>query len=262
MKYTLSAFAVLLLCGAQGKAKPVWMKYEQACVTSVQTGKPVLTYVVGSDRNVDARDLDDMLKGTNLGRFAGLPGNFYSNIDSKTAEKFILAKIANPKRQKQMDARNNEVIIQDPDGEILHRAVVDSAGALEATAEEGLKKFPSKPIQWQAYTGSLESFKESKKLVILAFTQDNKENEAVLKAIEERWISKVHDKCIFLQAAYEKDSPEVKKWGVNGSATLVLIDPSREEGSKAVMERIQGKTTVVRLKRLIDKSLKLIRKDP
>ncbi len=107
-----------------------------------------------------------------------------------------------------------------------------------------LTKYSSKEISWQAWSeNSVAAAKESGKLIVLAFVNDKDDSVATLKAFEDRTIAKKHDKVIFLKVTYEKDSADVKKYGVFSAPTVIYIDPSKD-GDKQVMEKVQGKQSV------------------
>ncbi len=263
MKHMTAAMGVLLLSslalGQGRKEKLGWMKYEQARQFAFKLGKPILIYSVG-----DTGAAVDMNNMNNPQFFnAGIDVAFVDELDRTKAAKFILVKAVELKTQKAVGGGNTEVIIQDPDGELVHKATATSIGELEAAVDEALGKYAPKPIAWEAYPGNLGALRDSKKLLILLFAQEdkvNKENEETLKALEDPWIAKLHAKCAFQKVAFAKDSDVCKKWGVSSAPILLLVDPSKEAGNKAEIQRISGKNTVPHMKVAIDKAIRRIEK--
>lgn len=180
----------------------------------------------------------------------------------KNSKNFIFVKCGDKKTAEEVKATNPpEVIFYNPDGEEIHRQSVKDAASIDNAMEQALKKYANREISWNAFDdAALDSARESGKVVILAFASDSKDSEAALKALEDRQLAKLHDSVVFLKATFEKDGRTEKLWGVSSAPTLVLIDPTKEAGSKATLEKIMGKKSPLSLKASIQKALKAIEK--
>ena len=126
---------------------------------------------------------------------------------------------------------------------------------------EALRIYGPKAITWTPYDeASLAAARESGKLVLLAFASDSKDSEATLKALEDRSIAKSHEKILFLKADYVKDGHAEKLWGVSYAPTILVVDPTKEAGSKAVIDRVTGKKSAASLRGTIEKGLRAVEK--
>ncbi|MBI2898744.1 MAG: hypothetical protein HYY17_01020 [Planctomycetes bacterium] len=116
---------------------------------------------------------------------------------------------------------------------------------------------PSKSVMWNTYDDAgLAQAKEAGRLGLILFTDDSKSSEYTVNSFENRVLERFFDRATFFKIAYTKDSHEAKLWGVSGGPTLVLFDPAKEPGSKAVLERLTGKRSASQLWFFLGKKLK------
>lgn len=155
-----------------------------------------------------------------------------------------------------------ELIFFNPDGEEICRQQARDAASVEQAMTQALKVYGPKEISWTAYgDDELAAAKQGNKLVVVAFASDeSKDCEATLKALEHRAIAGLHEKITFLKAAFTKDGHAEKLWSVTSAPTILIVDPSKDAGSKAIVERASGKKSPKELKSMIVKGLKSIEK--
>lgn len=143
------------------------------------------------------------------------------------------------------------VVITDPDGEeILRSSIMDGEAQLAAAWEAALKKYASRPISWKDSAVS-----DSKKLLVVTF--DDGKGEAA-KALEDRMLVKLHDRCEFVKLAYEKEGENAKKWNVAQAPTIVLCDSSRENPERNPIEKLAGKKSPASIKAALLRALRKV----
>ncbi len=155
-----------------------------------------------------------------------------------------------------------EVIFFNPDGAEIHRQQVRDAASIEQAMTQALKIYGPKEISWTAYSDDeLAAAKQGNKLVVVAFASDeSKDCEATLKALEHRAIAGLHEKIVFLKAPFTKDGHAEKLWGVTSAPTVLIVDPTKDVGSRAIVDRGSGKKSPKELKSMIAKGLKAVEK--
>lgn len=89
---------------------------------------------------------------------------------------------------------------------------------------------------------------------MIAF-HDPAKDEAALKALEDRSVVRLHDSFRFLKAEFRRDSDAAKAWGVSSVPTLLVVDPRKDPGAKAVLETVAGKKTPQQLRAVLQKSI-------
>lgn len=138
--------------------------------------------------------------------------------------------------------RPPEIIIFDGDGEEIHRQGVGDAAGVEDAMKRGLKKYTSREIEWEEYAPELiEEARQNDNLVVIAFANEKKNSVATLAALENRSLAKFHDRITFLKVDYTKRGVVEKLWKANGAPTVLVVDPRKDLGYKAVISKISGK---------------------
>jgi len=157
-------------------------------------------------------------------------------------------------------ARNpNELIFVDPDGKELYRKYAVTAEAVSAAIAEVLAKYPAREVSWGACNdAALERARESRKLAVIAVSDDTPGDDVALKLFEDRTVARLQDQCVFLKLKAEKDSPVLKKLGVSGGPALLFVDPSGELGSKSLLATSNGARSALQIRALLQKSLKAL----
>jgi len=243
--WTLGLMGVLL---AQAAGKASWMKLEAGRQASQATGKPMLIYTT-----VEA-------DGGTCMAISGSDRWFADERVSRTLDEFILVKVSDKKTFEIVKARNpNELIFVDPDGKELYRKYAVNAEAVSGAIAEALAKYPAREVAWGAYDdGAIERARESRKLAVIAVSEDTHGDDAALKLFEDRTVARLQDQCVFLRLKAEKDSPILKKLGVPCGPVLLFVDPSGELGSRSVLATSNGARTAVQVRALLLKSLKAL----
>src|SRR5579862_9552091 len=220
--WTLGLMGVVL---AQAAGKASWMKLEAGKQASLATGKPMLIYTT-----VEA-------DGGTCMAVSGSDRWFSDERVSKTLDEFILVKVSDKKTFETVKARNpNELIFVDPDGKELHRKYAVNAEAVSGAIAEALAKYPAREVAWGPYDdAAMERARESRKLAVIAVSEDTHVDDVALKLFEDRTVARLQDQCVFLKLKAEKESPVLKKLGVSGSPAFLFVDPSGELGPKSVV---------------------------
>lgn len=179
----------------------------------------------------------------------------------KRTNDFIFVKCADKKTAQALRVgKPPEVRIYDCEGELVQSWKVKTAADVTKAMEDGLTKYADKAIDWNTYDeGSLESAKNDKKLVILFFSDDKKDSEETAKALEDRCVAKYHAKLTFIKIAYARDSDDCKRWGANTCPMVMLVDPNKEAGSKAIVDKLSGKQKATALRGMISKGLEKVK---
>lgn len=242
------AFALSVPVAACAQDQPKWMKAEAARAESLQTGKAIVFYTGAAFP--EPKDFDN--------------GKADGSITDKEVKKqhgnYLWVKVFDKKTQEQIKATSRgEVIIVDPEGNELARKVLAGAPDMLAALKEADQKYGPKQIAWlPCDEKALADAKEAKKLVVLAFADDGKDSGPTLKALEDRAVSRFHEQCVFLKSEYQKDSEEAKRWGVTVAPSVLFVDPSKEAGAKAVVEKLSGKREPSHFKTAFTKALKAL----
>lgn len=178
----------------------------------------------------------------------------------KRYNEFIFVRCGDKKTAEEVGAKSPpEVIFFNPDGEEILRMGIRDLSSLQRAMDMANQKYGPKEIAWAEYdAAALQA--ASGKLVVLAFADDSKDCQSTLKALEDRALVKFHEKIVFLKTAYRKDSEEAKLWGVSAAPAVVLIDPTKEAGSKAVIERLVGKRNWTQFRKPIERAVKALDK--
>jgi hypothetical protein len=136
------------------------------------------------------------------------------------------------------------LIFFDGDGKEYHRTEVSTADSVEAAYKKALEMYAKRPVSWASGEPSAilsETRNDRKKLVALAFLDDKKDSEALLGALEDRWVAKHQDRLVFTKVAFDRTSEICKKWNVTAAPTLVLINPAEEDAKKSVVDQLVSK---------------------
>jgi hypothetical protein len=176
-------------------------------------------------------------------------------VARKSAE-FLFVKACDKKTQEAIRSKGpGELVFLDPDGNELHRNVCLDAPAIEKAMDAALAKYAPRAISWNVYQDkAIESARASRKLALVAFDNGGKDAEALLKSLEDRMLARLHDRFSFIRVEFRKDSDEARTWAVSSAPTLLIVDPAKDAGAPAVVERIAGKKNVAQLKAILQKA--------
>ncbi len=228
---------------------PPWMKPDQARIKAGLTGKPIL-YFVATDLTPGATTL-----------LGGLDRMFGARSLREKWDDFVWVKVADLKTMDLVKGNSvNELIIMDPDHNELFRGVVKDAMEAGKGMDAALKKYASRPIPYKTYDAS--TFKSAgAKPLILVFADEGKDSQTTLTSLEDRMVANLSAKCEFVRFFFKKDSEECKRWNVVSAPTIIILDPSKEEGPKAITERTAGKKTPPEIKNLLLRAVKALEKE-
>ncbi len=225
----LALLATLLVPGTGESEDIVWMKLDQARVAALRAQKPIFVLVM-----IDPKNGNSVCgKSSGVDRTLGEPGI------AKRGGDFLFVRAADRKTAAELRAtRCLEVIFLDPDGEEIHRSEFKDAPALEKSMAAASELCSSRSVAWVSSDGSLPAQAGAGgKPVVLAFTDERKDSVDVLKALEDRVVATLHEKLVFVKAAWKKDGEDAKRWGATLAPTFVVVDP----GTREVLERVSGR---------------------
>jgi hypothetical protein len=137
-----------------------------------------------------------------------------------------------------------------PDGDKLGSVQFKDVAGIEDAMKKALEQYQPAVINWKPCSES--EILGGRGLSLIAFVNDKKESETLLKNLEDRWIARDHEKLSFFKETFDKDSEVCKKWGVFGAPTLLLVDPtlndSKGDNAEMVLGRVSGSQPVASLK--------------
>jgi hypothetical protein len=146
------------------------------------------------------------------------------------------------------------MIFFDGDGKEYLRTMVSSPDTVEAAFNKALEKYSKKPVAWASGEASdvvSQAAGDKKKLVALVFADGKKDSEALLAALEDRWVAKHHDRLTFSKIAYERNSEIAKKWNVSTAPTILLVNPSEEDVKKRIVDQLVAKKELVSVRNFL-----------
>ena len=140
------------------------------------------------------------------------------------------------------------MIFFDGDGKEHYRKEVSSVNTVEGAYQKAMELYAKKPVSWASGEVSdvvSQVRGDKKKLVALAFLDEKKDSEAVLTALEDRWVAKWQDRLVYTKAAFDRGSDLCKKYNVTTAPTLILINPSEEDPKKSIVDTLVAKKELV-----------------
>ncbi len=231
----------------RGDEKPAWMKLDAALQASAATGKPVLVYNLhGAGDAGSGEEADRIFRDPSI---------------LKRSKEFFLVCSRDAKSAERVKATGGgQLIFVDSDCREIHR-VADAANvtAVGVGMGEALRKYTDRTVPWTILReGLLEAVKGRGEVLVVAFSDGGRESQETLKALEDRMVARLHDRCTFVEIEFRKDSPEAQRWKVTSAPTLLVVNPAREE-SKAVIASAVGRRTPPQLKALLTKGLETLK---
>ena len=155
-----------------------------------------------------------------------------------------------------------EIIIFDGDGEEIHRQGVRDTASVEDAMKRGLDKYVPREIDWQEYSPEkLVEARENESLVVIAFADGKKSSVYNLEALENRSLVKLHDQITFLKVDFVRKGHVETEWKVGSAPTVLVVDPRKDPGYKAVISKLQGKKSWRSFKKSFEKGLRVLAKE-
>ncbi len=62
-----------------------------------------------------------------------------------------------------------------------------------------------------------------------------------MASLEDRWVTKYHERLTFLKVAFDRNSEICKKFNVTSTPTVILVNPSEEDAKKSVVDQLVAK---------------------
>jgi hypothetical protein len=225
-----------------------WIKWDEARAKSSVTGKPIVIFCA-TDLIVDGPPVK------------GLDRAFASELVRIYRDEFFFVKCTDLKMVKAIKATSKcELIFLDPDDLELLRIVVKSSAEIAAAMKDCLTRYVNKPITWTSNSPPKGTSVEGKPMVVVLFGDDSDGAAAAIRSLEDRRVSSVHEKCLFVKIAYRKEAPETKEWNIQGAPTLLILDSLKDFTPKSVLERSAERKTPKEMKAFLVKGLAAIEK--
>ncbi len=232
-----------LLAPAADEGQVRWVKLEEALGRSAADGKPTVVFC--------ATDL--LVEGPPV---KGMDPAFKAEAVRGFRDDFHFVKCADLKTVKAVRAVSRcELIVLDPERSDILRTVVKSSAEIAAALKGALAAYARRPIVWTSDAPPAES---GKPLLVLYFGDESADGLAAVEALEDRRVSGLHEKCVFVRIAYRKDSAEARQWNVQGAPSFLLLDSKREFKPASVVERLWGKKTPREMRSFLGKGLAAI----
>jgi hypothetical protein len=217
----LAAVLALLAAGAGPQQGVTWIKLDQAKVLATKSGnaKLIAVYVACDPRT----GLSSCGKNKSESAFDD-PVFLLKHKDS-----FYYVRVNEKKAAAELKATcNQQVLFLDGDGYEHHRVEFLDSKSLDRGMEAALDRYVSRPVTWTAYDAkATATAEESRRLLLLAFSDEKKESSELLKILEDRTLVKYHDRFLFVKIPFRRDSEEAKKWKVAQAPVLLMIDPEK-----------------------------------
>ena len=221
-----------------------WIKLDEARAKSIATGKPVLVLCFS----------DLLPEGPPT---KGIDRSFVSEPVRAQRDEFLFVKCTDLATLKAVKATSRcEMIFFDPDGEELQRKVAACTQDIVDGMKSTLARYAHHPITWTSEPPApVERSPQGRKLTVVLFRSAAEEVEGVIRALEDRSVSKFHPSCAFVSMEFRSGSEPTTKWNVVSAPTLFLLDAEKEFGPKAVLDRTSGRKTPRELRGFLRKGL-------
>lgn len=240
----MRAWIVFLALAGPGDEQVKWLKLDEARARSATGGKPVLVWCI-SALLVDGPPTK------------GLDQAFQSEVVRVQKDDFHFVKCADMSTIKAVKATSKcELIVFDPDGDEVLRAVPKSVPEIAAAMKEATSRYSSKPIQWSV--GAPPS--DSRPMTVVLVSDGSDAAEAAARTLEDRRVVKFHDRCVFVKLDYRKDAPETKVWNISSVPTVILLDHAKDFVPASVVGRSAERKTPREMKSFLVKGLSDIEK--
>jgi len=123
------------------------------------------------------------------------------------------------------------IIFLDPEGKEVGKLNDRSSEGVKKQFEEVSTKNTRAPRWLSGIEAAISEAKGGPKPAVLFFVDDKPKSKA-LEALfsDPTFGTDLYEKAIFSKVAFKKDSEECKKWKVTDAGSIVIVDPSAEEG--------------------------------
>jgi len=124
------------------------------------------------------------------------------------------------------------ILFLDPEGKEIGKMNSREADGVKKQFEDVAAKHTRAP-QWLAGAeAAISAAKSGSKPAVLFFCDDKPKSKAMLNLFSDpAFGTDLYEKAAFSKVEFKKDSDECKKWKVTEAGTIVIVDPSAEEGS-------------------------------
>jgi hypothetical protein len=124
------------------------------------------------------------------------------------------------------------IIFLDPEGKEITKMNDREAAGVKRTFDDIAVKHTRAP-QWLAGAeAAISAAKSGAKPAVLFFCDDKPKSKAMLNLFSDpAFGTDLYEKAAFSKVEFKKDSDECRKYKVAEAGTIVIVDPSAEDGS-------------------------------
>jgi hypothetical protein len=124
------------------------------------------------------------------------------------------------------------ILFLDPEGKELGKLNDREAPGVKRQFEEIVAKNTRAP-QWLAgVEAAISAAKSGPKPAVLFFCDDKPKSKMMQNVFSDpAFGADLYEKAVFSKIEFKKDSDECRKWKVTEAATILIVDPSAEEGT-------------------------------
>jgi hypothetical protein len=241
IRLALLVAAALLAGNGPDQQGVAWMKLEQARVVAAKSGRGITVLVA----------CDPKSGMVSCGRSTGTEKVFGDASIDRWKEKFVFARVSDKNAAEELKATKPlEILFLAADGDELHRSAFLDLPSLERDLGVAAKRMAPRAPDWATVDFKVPGV-EGAKPIVLFLTDDRKESQDTVKALESAELAPLHERVVFVRHAWKKDSEEAKKYGAAQAPTVLVLDGATREP----IEKASGKKTARELKALIQKAL-------
>lgn len=133
------------------------------------------------------------------------------------------------------------IIFLGPDGKEAGKLADRSPDGVKRQFEEIAAKNTRAPHWLAGADAALSSAKSGPKPAVLFFGDDKPKSKMFQNLFSDPTFgADLYEKAVFSKVEFKKDSDECKKWKVTEAPTILIVDPSAEEGTS--LKSIKGGT--------------------
>ena len=148
------------------------------------------------------------------------------------------------------------ILFLDAEGKEIGKLNSREAAGVKAQFEEITAKNTRAPQWLSGVDAAISAGKGGPKPAVLFFCDDKPKSKAMLNLFSDPTFgTDLYEKAAFSKIEFKKDSDECKKWKVTEAGTILIVDPSAEEGTS--LKAVKGGTAKALRKEIEDAIKKL-----
>lgn len=148
------------------------------------------------------------------------------------------------------------IIFLDPEGKEIGKLGSREADGVKRQFEEITAKNTRAPQWLMGADPAIAAAKDGAKPVVLFFFDEKPKSKSMLNLFSDlAFGNDLYEKATFSKVEFKKDSEECKKWKVTEAGTILIVNPSVEEGT--FLKAVKGGTAKALRKEIEDAIKKL-----